>query len=524
MRSRSPDIICKKRFIDLLLILFLFSFPLFAKEGNDPLERIVKLPKLNKTIYEILDVISEKSGYLFIYDSKWIDNKKRVSLPKGNYSIRNAVERIIDNDSLTLQIIEDHILIKPETKKEIKTNIVAAQKKDTSSFSVLEGLLIDKDTREPLDAATIGLEGTSIGTISNANGKFRLSIPDSLSRGLICFSHLGYIPQNLKSSILIGNHTTIALEPRSIPLQEIVIRIINPIHLLKDVRLKRDVNYIQHPFYLTSFYREGIERKNTLVGLTEAIFKIYKPGYKPFAASDQVKLLKMRKISSLMTDDTIIAKMKSGINASLMLDIMQNLPDFLDPEEQSVYTYISTGLITIEGKTAQIINFEQQKGVAEPLYKGNIYIDTETHSLLRIDFEINPNHISKATYMLIERKSKNIKISPHKVIYSVSYKSLNGQYYISHVRGNLYFKMKKRGQIFGSTSLHTWFELVTGKIDQNNVVRFAKNETLSPKSIFADTKFRYDKDFWENYNFIIPEEQLYDAIMNMTSKVEERSE
>lgn len=35
--------------------------------------------------------------------------------------------------------------------------------------------------------------------------------------------------------------------------------------------------------------------------------------------------------------------------------------------------------------------------------------------------------------MLVEKKSRNLKITPQKVIYTVTYKPYNGQYYINHV-------------------------------------------------------------------------------------------
>ena len=46
--------------------------------------------------------------------------------------------------------------------------------------------------------------------------------------------------------------------------------------------------------------------------------------------------------------------------------------------------------------------------------------------------------------MLVEKKSRNLKITPQKVIYTVTYKPYNGQYYINHVRGDLFFQDKEK--------------------------------------------------------------------------------
>ncbi len=515
-------------FLYVICCLVLAASTLQAQTATDPLMQTIKLPRINKTIYQLLDIVSEKSGYFFIYDSNLLNNEQKAYLPKGTYTIREAISRAINNDQLEIKIIEDHIMISAkiaESDSTINSSNTQVIHSSSNKHFIIEGVVLDKGIHQPLEAATIGIKGNSIGTISNANGEFRLTLPDSLSNDTISISHVGYLPVQLPCSMLSEKYTTIALDQQIIPIQEVIIRIINPLRLLRDVESKREENYIQQPFYITAFYREGIERKNEFIGLTEAVFKIYKSGYNSRFQSDHVKLLKMRKISNDLTKDTLITKMKSGINACLMLDLMNNMSDFLQPEEQSLYNYTSTDLTLIEGRLAQVISFEQRSNISEPLYKGDIYIDSENHALLHIRFELNPLYIKKAVNMLVERKSKNINIIPQKVIYSVSYKSDNDRYYVNHVRGDLYFKIKKKKQVFkNTTTLHTWFEMVSGKIETNNVSRFSRKETVSTRTIFSETAFSYDTKFWDNFNFILPEEQLNEAISKIKSKIEETNE
>ena len=110
------------------------------------------------------------------------------------------------------------------------------------------------------------------------------------------------------------------------------------------------------------------------------------------------------------------------------------------------------------------------------------------------------------------------------MIYTVTYKPYNGQYYINHVRGDLFFRIKKRKQLFGTFPLHTWFEMVTCKIDTNQVSRFTRSEALPTRTIFAETRFAYDEKFWGNFNVIPPEEKLNEAIGKISSKIEETEE
>jgi hypothetical protein len=489
----------------------LTALPLQA-DNEEGLSRTIKLPQSRGTIYELLEKVSERSGYLFIYDNKVIDNEQIVSIKEGEYSIRQAIYEITGNHQLSLRILGEHILIQPPP--------------DSLSYLTVEGRLLDRYSLEPIAYATIGIPDDAIGTITNQNGDFRLRLPDSVRHSRVYFSHIGYLTQEMEVHQLEAAEQprSFLLEPKVISIQEVVVRLVNPLRLLHSMLDKREANYSKAPVYFTSFYREGIERKKGFVNLTEAVFKVYKTPYNNAPSTDQVKLLKMRRISNENEQDTLITKIKSGINACLMLDMIKNLPDFLLPENEHQYNYVHGDITVIDNRIANIISFEQKKDIKEPLYKGELFIDAENDALLSARFEIHPKYVEKATEMLVTRKSKNLRIASQQVVYNVSYKPWNGTYYINHIRGDLYFKIKKRNQLFGSTTVHTWFEMVSCKIETEAVSRFTRQESLRTSTIFAETNFVYDSDFWGNFNIILPEEKLNEAISRITSKIEETEE
>lgn len=510
----------KYRLYGIIWLLLFAAGPVMAGDV-DVLNRIIKLPKSKNTTYYLLGQVSQQAGFLFIYDSKLVDNEKVVKMKGGKYTIRQAIYEITGNNRLALRIIGNHILISQPADSVATVKAPETNPPDSSRYFTLEGILLDKLDNTPIPYGTVGVVGTSIGSVTNQNGEFRLHLPDSLRQSNISFSHLGYCPQEIEASLLAGRHSSQALEPKVIPIQEVVVRIVNPLRLLRELLENREKNYAQEPVCLTTFYREGIECKNRFVSLTEAIFKIYKAPYLTHQNSDQVKLLKMRRISNEREKDTLATKMKAGINASLMLDMMKNQPEFILPEYEYIYTYASTDIVVIDDRLANVIYFEQREHIKEPLFRGELFIDSESSALLRARFEVNPRYINKATGMFIERKSKHIDITPHKVEYTVSYKLWNGTYYMSHVRGDLHFKVKKKRQLFGNMNLHAWFEMVTCKIDTEQVSRFTRRELLPTRTIFSDTNFTYDESFWGDFNVIPPEEKLNEAISKIYSKIEE---
>ena len=76
----------------------------------------------------------------------------------------------------------------------------------------------------------------------------------------------------------------------------------------------------------------------------------------------------------------------------------------------------------------------------------------------------------------------------------------------------------------GASTVHTWFEMVTCNIDTLNVKRFPVRESHPAQNILSETNYAYDASFWDDFNIILPEERLSEAILRMTSKIEESVE
>jgi len=504
---------CIRCFIVCLFLLSITGNIQAAR--NDAFDRKVQLSRNKGTVYEFLKDISEQSGFLFIYDSQLIDNDRKVKIPKGEYVLRDAIYLITGNNRLQIDLVDEYILLRlPEVKNAVPKRI---NLKDT--VFTISGRLFDQDTSEPVLFASISILNTSIGTITNQDGEFQLNIPDSLRRSKIRCSHIGYESHEVDLSLLEGNHIDLAMRPQIVSLQEVIIRAVSPMQVLSDMLNHRAVNYASEPAYLTSFYREGIEYRRRNIDLTESVLQVYKTGYKNRAIDDQVKLIKKRRITDRQATDTIFPKMRSGINSCLVLDIIKELPEFINPAEGTSYMYAHTGMNVVDGRLVDVIFFQQKDYVKEPMYKGEFFIEVESRALVEVRFEINPELVKKATNMFVDKKSAGLKIDLQQAKYIVSYKPAeDGFYYLNHVRGDIEFKVRRRRRLF-STPLHFWFEMVTCKVDTEHVKRFARNERLSPTRIFAETKHGYDKTFWEHFNIILPEEKLKDAIIENLSEV-----
>jgi hypothetical protein len=112
---------------------------------------------------------------------------------------------------------------------------------------------------------------------------------------------------------------------------------------------------------------------------------------------------------------------------------------------------------------------------------------------------------------------------PLSVNYSVSYRKMDGRYFLSHVRGDLLFTSNKKRKLFKS-QFKVFFELAVTDIKTNDVSRFDRDELAPVHSIFSKTIQNYDPLFWGNQDFLRPEDNLLQALKNMNVKLQEFSE
>lgn len=507
----------------ILLLLLIGVSVVASAQTSDPLLRSIHLSAQKGTVYTLLGRVSEQTGYLFIYDSGVVDNEKPTKMKAGVRTIKAAVLEILGQRDVELRLIGNHILIR---RVVLKPNAPPSDKGgEETTFVTLFGRLLDKQNGTPIANATVAVRGQSVGVITNQEGEFRLHLPDSLLHRQVYFSHLGYLVQEVDVSLLAGKNSVISLEPKVIPLQEVVIRLVNPQKILQDMMAAKKRNYASHSVYLTNFYREGVELKSKLQTLTEAVFKVYKTtSFDPYA-SDQVKLLKMSRMTNYDGRDSLLAKISAGIDACLDLDVMKMMPDFLAFDQRDVpFVYSSEGITFIDNRCVNVVHFEQVKGVTHPLFCGDLYIDSENNALVEAHIELHPDYVRKATNLLVKRQSRQYKFAAQKVAYTISYKQSDGIYYIHHIRGDLKFKVRKRKFLSAYADLHTWFEMVTCKVETGQVERFSRVERLPMRTILSDVEFKYDEAFWGDFNIIPLEAEWGKVIDKVNLKIEKSVE
>lgn len=171
----------------------------------------------------------------------------------------------------------------------------------------------------------------------------------------------------------------------------------------------------------------------------------------------------------------------------------------------------------IDERLHYVVSFQPQVILPYPLFYGKLYIDNETLTFSRAEFNLSMDDRNKATQAILRKKPFGMHFKPEEVIYLVTYKTINGTSYLNYVRNEVRFKCDWKRRLF-STGYTIISEMVITDRREDNVSGISYKDSFNKNQVLSD-KVRnfYDSNFWEDYNIIEPTESL-DAAVNKLKK------
>lgn len=391
----------------------------------------------------------------------------------------------------------------------------------TNSARELKGEVIDGSTGDKLVFATIGIEGTNIATIANAEGNFAIKIPDSLSsKAVLQVSFLGYQPRNLAVSDLTDDFISISLQPSPIALEEVsVIESTNARELVRSMLKERDRNYEDELLKMTAFYRETIRKRKKDASLSEAVVNIYKQPYTS-NRQDIITLFKSRKTTNYNRLDTVALKLQGGPYTPLFIDIMK-YPEYIFSGGQiDNYNFSFDRGTMVNDRPVFVVNFRQREDIDAPLFYGKLYLDKENYALVSAIYNLNLENREAAAEMLVRRKPSSFTVYPTEATYRVDYRRTNGKWLFSYGNVQLAFMVDKKGKWFNSKYTVSSEIAVTDwqVIREKGNIKLAN--PLRTSVILADEASGFaDPDFWGTYNVIEPDKSIESAIRKIQRQI-----
>ncbi|MDX2432551.1 MAG: carboxypeptidase-like regulatory domain-containing protein [Bacteroides sp.] len=386
--------------------------------------------------------------------------------------------------------------------------------------TIVRGRVVDQRSGKALPYATIALHGTSLGSITNETGFFAFKIPAELSDPILVVTFMGY--KNLLLPVIypLEGDLSIKLKRETIPLQEVIIRYADPVKILSEAIRRIPENYLQEHSEMTAYYRESVKRNDHCMLFSEAILDVAKGPYSLISSKDHLSIQKGRKITDLNTEDTVILKLRSGIDASFTLDVVKNRPDFLLENFADWYELDFSDVMIYGERLVYVINFRQKSSIPDLLFKGSIYIDQENLAILAADFEFNPELIHQQPGIFLVSSSPRIRIRPVFARYHVDYRALDGMFHVSQVRAEVEMKIRKRRRWMGAR-YRIAIEMAITDVNPGERMRIKPSERVKPNQVLSDQPFQFDPLFWGIYNTIEPEATLQESLQKIEHNIQE---
>ena len=495
------------------IVTFCFISYSFISAQDSLLNKQVNIKFKNTTLKQAFQKIEILLNCYFTYEGSTINPEKKINRTFKTTTLKICLDNMLEDSNLVYKVIDNHVIIKKKRIENQKAVVVDS----LPQFIVLRGKVFDNQDEQSLPFASVNIINHSLGAVCNSEGEFILKIPLKMINEQVCIACLGYKNLFIPLDEYIGTFTIFKLERSFISIQEVIIRKTDPKALIRNCMRKIETNYSTKPSYLTGFYREYVKKRNNFMFFSEAVVKAYKTSYTRQGENDYLKVLKSRKMQDLKQEDTVSLKLKSGLGACLDLDLIKNPIHFLEEDNFEMYNYNMTDIVTFNDRNAYLVEFEQKPYINEALFQGKIYIDISKMAIIGVDFQVNPKKISNAQSNYVVKKNRGIRVGMTNIEYKVNYKLFYNKYYLNSVKGILNMKVKKKGKIF-PIDFETSLELTINEIDTLNIERFKRNEVENLRTIFFNDIHEYDEAFWENYNFMKPEETLQESIRKLSLK------
>ena len=164
------------RLITLLLIVNLLQVSAVSYSQNSRLN----INLTNATIKEVLGAIENQSSFKFVYRDEDVENKT-VSLKSEGKSIDEVLSSLLVNTGTIYRILDNNLVV--------IAPIQSLQKKVT-------GKIIDATSNEPLVGVNVVVEGTTVGSITDSDGKFSVDVPNS--NAVLVITYIGYVTEKVQ--------------------------------------------------------------------------------------------------------------------------------------------------------------------------------------------------------------------------------------------------------------------------------------------------------------------------------------
>ncbi len=357
-------------------------------------------------------------------------------------------------------------------------------------MSTISAKALDKETKEPLPYASVGLKGKAIGTITNLLGEFDFHFPDSLARETFVISMLGYTNYEIRASVLMSSPTPeLLLEKSSTLLNTLVVSdTLSGGDIFRIALSRMEQNHPSKPYLVDGFYRDLKKIGDTYVSLLEAAIKVYDEDFRlPRNKSklrERVQLLEVRRSIGYSNRFTTYFDEDNLLEEVLLHN---NIRYRQFPEEEVFFESLVREKNTVYNGEAVFVIAHRND------FRLTMFVDQKTYGVLRMEYEqdaIQP--INKKRGLL----SKFVGLKK-----TIDYKYYQGKLYLNYME----VLSKINWYDINTDSLRFETELAQHLVINQVFPHTEERIPITSKMRRYGLQYQdlpYNKKFWDDYNVI----------------------
>ena len=189
-----------------LLLLCAFTFSAVADSFGQK-ER-VSLNLKNVSVKELFDEIQRQTNLCFLFNPEQASSLGKLSVKAEQKAVEEVLMQVFKGSELTYKFKDDLIMI-------VRKHEGLPQVEEMKIFGV-----VTTETREPIPGVTVMIKGTNLGSVTNEEGRYNLSLPKT-DRICLVFSFVGMQTQEV---IYKGkNQIDVTLKAELAELDEVVV-------------------------------------------------------------------------------------------------------------------------------------------------------------------------------------------------------------------------------------------------------------------------------------------------------------
>ena len=192
------EILLKMKLLTLLMFIAFVS----ASASSYSQATKFNLTMKNVTISDVFQKIEEQSEFVILFNEKTLNVKRKVDVKVNDETVDKILDQIFIGDKDAYKILDRQIAIYPNEINESPSSLKIGSDAEQQPTRTISGKVTNQ-TGNPIPGAAVIVKGTTTGIVTDADGKFTLTVP--VDAKMLVFSFVGMKTHE----IVIGANPTV---------------------------------------------------------------------------------------------------------------------------------------------------------------------------------------------------------------------------------------------------------------------------------------------------------------------------